>query len=39
MIERPRILLSSILVMVAVSLSAAGVAIYALYDVAFERWP
>jgi PAS domain S-box-containing protein len=37
MIERPRILLSSILVMVAVSLSAAGVAIYALYDVAFEE--
>ncbi len=37
MIERPRILLSSILVMVAVSLSAAGVAIYALYDAAFEE--
>jgi PAS domain S-box-containing protein len=37
MIERPRILLSSIAVMVAVSLSAAGFAIYALYDTAFEE--
>ena len=36
MTERQRILLSSIAIMVVVSLSAAGIAIYALYSAAFE---